>query len=504
MFGLLKNKFKELTSKIFGKGQEKVEEKEDLAVVEQTPESKDSVFVDNKPISQSIESISEKLIEKEIISEKQVSKEIIANNLGQPASNVHPPPPKDEVFDDFDEELEKELEQLKEKEPVLEKVPEPQKPKVVPEPIIQTPVSKSIQTMQVEPKPIESKPLFKPESLKIKKEVEKEIEKVSEEVKEDEFKDLSIPEPVNSERYEELKDKKPEKIKTSVFTSIKSIFVSKVSLSEKEIKDFLDDFEISLLEADVSLDASLAIVNDLKINLSNAKFSKSNLLEDIKSEIKKSLSIQLNIDCNMENYISKAKDEPLIIMFIGPNGAGKTTTIARFAYMYKQENKSVILASSDTFRAGAIDQLEIHSQRLGVRVIKQNYNSDPAAVAFDAVTSAKANKVDVVLIDTAGRQETNINLMQELQKIKRVVKPHLTIYVGESQSGQAIVDQIKNFDKDIGVTGVVLTKIDTDPKGGVAISILNELKKPIFYLGTGQEYNNLEKFSPEYIIERIV
>jgi len=499
MFGLLKNKFKELTSKIFGKSQEK----EEQPVVEKSLQ--EPISNEEKTIQPPAQELSKtNVATTSQIPEVNVQKERFTENIRQSVPTSQPVATKEEVFDDFDEQLEKELEQYKYKEPLVQKVSEPQKPKVASESVIQTPVPKPIKKILIEPKETEPKTYSKQESFQIKKEVEKEIEKVSEEIKKDEIENISIQEPVNSERYEELKTKKPEKVKTSVFTSIKSIFVSKVSLSEKEINDFLDDFEISLLEADVSLDASQAIVNDLKTKLSSAKFSKSNLLEDIKKEIRESLFIQLNIDCNMDNYINKSKDEPLIIMFVGPNGAGKTTTIARFAYMYKQLNRSVILASSDTFRAGAIDQLEIHSQRLGVRVVKQNYNSDPAAVAFDAVTSAKANKVDVVLIDTAGRQETNINLMQELQKIKRVVKPHLTIYVGESQAGQAIVDQIKNFDKDIGLSGVVLTKIDTDPKGGVAISILNELKKPIFYLGTGQEYNNLEKFSPEYIIERIV
>jgi len=301
-----------------------------------------------------------------------------------------------------------------------------------------------------------------------------------------------------SKAYTDLESKKVEDVKKTTFTKIKSLFSSKIKLSEKEISEFLDDFEISLLEADVSIDSSTAIIEDLKKRLVNASFSKTNILEDIKKNIKETLKEQLNIDCDINNYISQKQNEPLIILIIGPNGAGKTTTISKFANLYKN------LASSDTFRAGSIDQLEVHAKRLGVKVVKQNYGSDPAAVAFDAVASAKANKNDVVLIDTAGRQDTNINLMQELSKIKRVVKPDLTIYIGESQSGQTIVEQIQKFDKEIGVTGVILTKIDTDPKGGVAISILNEIKKPIFYIGTGQEYNDIEKFSPEYIIERIV
>lgn len=477
MFGLLKNKFKEFTNKIFGKGQEKAEDNKEESNVQEKP-----IKEVQEPIVQ--ESIVQEPIVKEPIID--VPKEDLAEDLGQ--STLKSIPKDEEDLDDFDKDLAKELEQFKEPKSEIEQ----KSPREV------------ISPKKEEQKSIVQPVFQEPEALPIKEEIEKKIEKVKVEIENEESKKIKIGESTSSQRYEELKDKKPEKVKTGVFTSIKGLFVSKVSLSEKEIKDFLDDFEISLLEADVSIDASHSIVDDLKLKLSNAKFTKSNLLEDIKKEIKLSLKDQLNIDCEINNYIKKESNEPLIIMFVGPNGAGKTTTISKFANLYKKQGKLVFLASSDTFRAGAIDQLEVHASRLGIKIIKQNYGSDPAAVAFDAVTSAKANKADIVLIDTAGRQETNINLMQELQKIKRVVKPHLTIYIGESQSGQAIVDQVRNFDKNIGITGVILTKIDTDPKGGVAISILNELKKPIFYIGTGQEYNDIEKFSPEYIIERIV
>lgn len=306
-----------------------------------------------------------------------------------------------------------------------------------------------------------------------------------------------------SEEYKDLELKKAE-VKKGLVSSIKGLFSSKIKLSEKEISDFLDDFELSLLEADVSIYSANAIITDLKQKLTEFSYSKNNLLEDIKSQIRLSLLSQLNIDCDINSYIHKQKDEPLIILFVGPNGAGKTTTIAKFANYYKKQGKSIILAAGDTFRAGSIHQLEVHANNLGLKLIKQNYGADPAAVAFDAVASAKANKIDVVLIDTAGRQETNINLMREIQKIKKVVNPHLTIYVGEAQAGQAIVEQIREFDSEVGITGVILTKIDTDPKGGVAISILNELKKPIFFIGTGQEYDDLEKFTPQFFIDRII
>lgn len=316
----------------------------------------------------------------------------------------------------------------------------------------------------------------------------------------------TVPIDPKPETPDDLVVKKTTELKKSFTTSIKSIFTTKIKLSEKEISSFLEEFELSLLEADVSIVSAENIIFSLKENLLNASFSKENLLEDIKQTIRDALVSQLNIDCNIDNYIEKAKEEnkPFVILFIGPNGAGKTTTISKFAYHYKKKNHSVVLASSDTFRAGSIDQLEKHADNIGVKIIKQNYGSDPAAVAFDALTFAKKNNYDYVLIDTAGRQENNINLMQELKKIKKVVSPNLTIYIGEAQAGQAIVDQILGFEKEIGIDGVILTKLDTDPKGGVSISILNELKKPIFYVGTGQTYDDLFVFSSQFIIDRVV
>jgi fused signal recognition particle receptor len=466
MFGLLKKKFKDLSDKILGKSKEKIDSEDqseeetssDTSKTLNVPEEKSPVF--KEPISTSEEFSVPKV--------KDVKEDISTPKVDDVKEDISTPKVKD---------VKEEISTPKVEDAKVE---------------IPTPKVKDVKEEIFTPKVEDSK-----EEISTPKTEETKEEKpiLKEEIKEDKQP---------SKAYTDLESKKVEDVKKTTFTKIKSLFSSKIKLSEKEISEFLDDFEISLLEADVSIDSSTAIIEDLKKRLVNASFSKTNILEDIKKNIKETLKEQLNIDCDINNYISQKQNEPLIILIIGPNGAGKTTTISKFANLYKNQGKSVVLASSDTFRAGSIDQLEVHAKRLGVRVVKQNYGSDPAAVAFDAVASAKANKNDVVLIDTAGRQDTNINLMQELSKIKRVVKPDLTIYIGESQSGQTIVEQIQKFDKEIGVTGVILTKIDTDPKGGVAISILNELKKPIFYIGTGQEYNDIEKFSPEYIIERIV
>ncbi len=483
MFDLLKNKFKNFTDKIFGKTKEKVEEEKVTSSQEEEPSQP---LPEPEPES-SIQATPEPEPQTETISEVPKSTLI----LGQPEEAISESQIIEEPVLEEPKPKEKEHHSIFE---IFKPKPKPQPP-IVEQPRIKKEIERPIPTpkAEVRPTPVEiEKPIVE---RPVPKHTERPIPT-----------EEPTPKPLPIETAEDLSIKKTTEIKKSLVTSIKSIFSSKIKLSEKEISEFLQEFELSLLEADVSIVSAENICKDLKEKLVAASFSKENPLEDIKEHIRESLKTQLEIDCDINNYIEKTKKEnlPFVIMFIGPNGAGKTTTISKFAYHYKQKGKSVVLASGDTFRAGSIDQLEKHAEAIGVKIVKQNYGSDPAAVAFDAVTSAKAGKIDYVFIDTAGRQENNINLMQELKKIKKVVNPNLTIYIGEAQAGQAIVDQVSGFEKEIGVDGVILTKLDTDPKGGVAISILNELKKPIFYVGTGQTYNDLEKFSPQFIIDRIV
>jgi len=517
LFDLLKNKIKSFTNKVLGKAKEKEAQEENL--------DKPIETLDKKPI----ENLDKKPTEKE----KELLDKPTSENL-EPASKIEPKKDSLTLEEDL---LEKDSET---NNTILEKVSK-NIPKQTDTVFIDSkedlkPVESKTDSVDegksfdsLEEK-IDSKLITETKKETIKKDLE---EKVSDFTEKKESLDLSK---INqqSKKLDDTKEvleetealdpfkkdqktsqektldsglniEKKKEIKKSLFTSLKGIFSNKIKLSEKEIADFLDEFELSLLEADVSIKSAEAIVLGLKKKLTDFSFAKENILEDIKNQIKIVLKEELNIDCNIENYFLKKKeDQPYIILFIGPNGVGKTTTIAKLAHKFKAKNKSVILASSDTFRAGSIDQLEKHASNIGVRIVKQNYGSDPAAVAYDAVLSAKANKTDYVLIDTAGRQETNHNLMEELKKIKRVVNPDLIIYIGEAQAGQAITEQIEKFDSEIGIDGVILTKIDTDPKGGVAISILNEFKKPIFFIGTGQEYENLEEFSADYIIERIV
>ncbi|MCX8169528.1 MAG: signal recognition particle-docking protein FtsY, partial [Candidatus Methanomethyliaceae archaeon] len=195
--------------------------------------------------------------------------------------------------------------------------------------------------------------------------------------------------------------------------------------------------------------------------------------------------------------------KPFVIMFIGVNGTGKTTTIAKIGKYLMDNGLKVVFACSDTFRAGAEEQLEVHANRLGVKLIKHRYGADPAAVAYDAISYAKSNRIDVVLIDTAGRMQTDRGLMDEMQKIHRVAKPDLTVFVGDALTGNDALNQAQEFNNFVPIDAIVLTKIDADAKGGAAISISHVLRKPIIFLGVGQGYSDLIKFDPEWIIKNI-
>ncbi len=200
----------------------------------------------------------------------------------------------------------------------------------------------------------------------------------------------------------------------------------------------------------------------------------------------------------------KGHSRPCKILFVGPNGAGKTTTIAKVAKMLMNAGLSVVISASDTFRAAAIEQTEEHGRRLGVRVIRHDYGGDAAAVAFDAIKHAEANGIDVVLIDSAGRQDTNFNLLKELEKINRIARPDIKIFIGESLAGNSLYQQVKRFNDTIRLDGIILTKADCDAKGGTAISIVKETGVPIIYIGVGQRYEDLQKFDPTFIIDKII
>ncbi|RLE74108.1 MAG: signal recognition particle-docking protein FtsY, partial [Thermoprotei archaeon] len=200
----------------------------------------------------------------------------------------------------------------------------------------------------------------------------------------------------------------------------------------------------------------------------------------------------------------RVKKRPVVLLFLGPNGHGKTTTIAKVAKLLMDRGITVVVAASDTFRAGAIEQVEEHCRRLGIRVIKHRYGADPAAVAYDAILHARSKGIDVVLIDTAGRMQTDVDLMEEMRKIARVTEPDLKIFVGDALTGNDALDEARKFNEYVGIDCSILTKVDADAKGGAALSIVFATGRPIAYVGTGQGYSDIMKFDPEWFIEKIV
>jgi fused signal recognition particle receptor len=275
-------------------------------------------------------------------------------------------------------------------------------------------------------------------------------------------------------------------------------------IREKKLENVLWDLEVGLMEADVAVPVIEEIKNSLRETLVGKRVSRSvSFSEGIEAALREALKdVLITDELNFEQFIQE-HEKPVVIMFVGVNGTGKTTAIARVAHLLKGKGLSCVLAAADTFRAGAIDQIDLHAKNLGVRLIRHEFGSDPAAVAFDAVEHARAKRKDVVLIDTAGRMQTNINLMDEMKKIKRVADPDIVIFVGDALAGNDAVEQAQAFHETVGIDAAILCKIDADAKGGAALSIAKAIGKPIIYVGTGQEYGDLTGFDAEWMINRI-
>ena len=275
-------------------------------------------------------------------------------------------------------------------------------------------------------------------------------------------------------------------------------------LKERVLDDLLHELEMVLVEADVALPVAEELTGKVRTALAGRRIDRSfNIDEAVELALKAAVKEVLSGNSLDLNERIKAKAPPFVIMFVGINGGGKTTSIAKLAHRMQQHGLSCVLAAGDTFRAGAIEQITLHSEKLGCRVIKHQEGSDPAAVAYDAVEHAKARKKDVVLIDTAGRMQTNTNLMDEMKKIKRVAKPDLVFFVGDALAGTDAVEQARRFDAAVGIDAVILTKIDADAKGGAALSISHTIGKPIAYVSFGQDYEDFRKFDADWMVGRI-
>lgn len=292
----------------------------------------------------------------------------------------------------------------------------------------------------------------------------------------------------------------------------KAILEGETILDAKDLKEPLEELETALLESDVALSVVEELISGVREELVGKRKKWGGDTGRLVNEaIRDALLNVFSVDAgaadveelDFEQFVDKG-DKPVNIVFVGVNGTGKTTSIAKVAKKLLGWGYSVVIASADTYRAGATEQIEKHASNLGLKVIKHQYGADPAAVVYDAMKYAKANGKDVVLADTAGRMHTSVNLMEQLKKICRVTKPDLVIFVDEAVAGNDAVERAKKFDETVGIDASILTKVDIDAKGGAAISIAHSTSKPILFLGTGQGYEDLEKFDAEWFVDRLL
>ena len=284
-------------------------------------------------------------------------------------------------------------------------------------------------------------------------------------------------------------------------------FVREKTIQEKHVDDILFELEMELLQGDVAMEVATEVVESVKNDLVGKKIKRSNdITEYTFMALRNAVAEIIDIPGkSMTEMIEEKKQqgEPLVVMFVGINGTGKTTTIGKLANYYLKKGYTPVIAASDTFRAGAIEQVTYHADNVGVKIIKHKKGSDPAAVAFDAVEHARAQGKELVLIDTAGRMQTNTNLMDEMKKIKRVSKPDLVIFVGDALTGNDATEQAKKFNEAIDIDGVILTKADADSKGGASLSIDYVIKKPIMFLGVGQGYDDIMEYDAEWMLDQL-
>ncbi len=307
----------------------------------------------------------------------------------------------------------------------------------------------------------------------------------------------------NKDKKETL-DKGLEKTKQSVFGKLTRAIAGKSKVDD----DVLDDLEEVLITSDVGVDTTLKIIHRIEERVARDKYvSTAELNEVLRDEITQLLSE--NHSSDNEQWDLPTDHHPYVILIVGVNGVGKTTTIGKLAYQFKKAGKKVYLGAADTFRAAAIDQLCIWGERVGVPVIKQQMGSDPASVAFDTISSAKANGADVVLIDTAGRLHNKVGLMNELKKIKDVMKkvvptaPDEVMLVLDGSTGQNAFEQAKQFAAVTQITGLTITKLDGTAKGGVVIGISDQLKIPVKYIGLGEGMEDLQLFHRQQFVDSL-
>jgi len=353
-------------------------------------------------------------------------------------------------------------------------------------------------------KPEEEKKSFFSFGRKKKEEVEEEsLEEAEEEAAEEDTEDSEESEDKKSFFSFGRKKSDDDEESSGGFFS----FIREKTISEKHVEDTLWELEMGLLEGDVAMEVASEVVDSVKQNLVGKKIKRSNdITEYTFNALRDAVAEIIDIPGkNMTEMIEekKAQGEPLVVMFVGINGTGKTTTIGKLANYYLKKGYTPVIAASDTFRAGAIEQVNYHADNVGVKLIKHQKGSDPAAVAYDAIEHARAQGKELVLIDTAGRMQTNTNLMDEMKKIKRVANPDLVIFVGDALTGNDATEQAVKFNDAIDVDGVILTKADADSKGGASLSIGYVIKKPILFLGMGQGYDDIMEYDAQWMLNQL-
>lgn len=379
------------------------------------------------------------------------------------------------MFNFLKEKIKGAVERITEK--IREQPPETKEERIVP-----------IKKKEEEPK--------KTKEQALKQEKKKEVQK--EEIKAE--KDVSKKEEKKG-FFTKVKEKFSQEETPSFFEKVKTS-ITTTKISAEQFQDLFWELELALLENNVALEVIEKLKEDLKKEIVDKNIKRSEVETIITETLKESINTILTQETkDIAKEVKKKK--PYVICFLGINGSGKTTTIGKIAYLLKEQGFSSVMVAADTFRSAAIEQLEEWGKRTQTKVIKQDYGSDPAAVAFDGIKHAKAKGIDVVLIDTAGRLHSNKNLMEELKKIIRIAQPDLKIFVGESITGNDCIEQVQQFNEAIGIDGIILTKVDVDEKGGTALSIAYVTKKPIIYVGLGQQPQDLKPFNKETILQNI-
>ena len=316
-----------------------------------------------------------------------------------------------------------------------------------------------------------------------------------------------VNEPMQSTTGRKLVSSGPAKIEVD-FGDTATKTGGRVITASSKLDSMLEELEEDLITSDMAQGAAEEVVSTLKANLIGTRLSGVKKLEIVLEEALRNTLLKLlesgywDFDKTVDALLEEGS--PVVIMVVGVNGTGKTTTTAKIAHQLSEQGKSVVLAAADTFRAGAIDQLATHAERIGVRCIRSQRGGDAAAVSRDAVDSAKARGEDIVIIDTAGRMQNKTNLMEELRKVHRVTQPHLVLFVADALAGNDAVTQAVEFQRMLSFDGAVLCKLDTDAKGGAALSIAHSTGRPIVLAGIGQGYEDLIPFDPEWLLDSIL